>query len=52
MLIFDTFLAVDLRASRRLLREKRGTGDPTGEAEEAPATPAESEDLCANQQRL
>ena len=27
---FSTFLAVDWSASRRLLREKRGAGDPTG----------------------
>ena len=52
MLIFNTFLAVDLRAYRRLLREKRGAGDPAGEAEEAPGPPAESEDMRGNQQRF
>ena len=50
--VFKLFQAVDWRTSRRLLREKRGAGDPTGEAEEAPVPPAESGDLCANQQRL
>ena len=39
-------LAVDFRAYRRLLREKRGAGDPAGAcAEEAPGLPAESEDM-------
>ena len=46
------YLAVDFRASRRLLREKRGAGDPTGAgAEEAPDPPAESVDLRGNQLR-
>ena len=39
-------------AYRRPLREKRGAGDPTGEAEEAPGPPAESEDMHGNKQRF
>ena len=49
--LFNTFLAVDFREYRRLLREKRGAGDTTGEAEEAPGPPAESVDMRGNQQR-
>ena len=52
MLIFINFIAVDFRAYLRLLREKRGAGDPGGAcAEEAPGPPAESEDMRGNQQR-
>ena len=48
---YKNFLAVDFRAYRRLLREKRGTRDLAGEAEEAHDPPAESEDMFGNQQR-
>jgi hypothetical protein len=37
------YLAVDWSNRRRLLREVAFCGDPTGEAEEALASPAESE---------
>ena len=49
---YNTYLAVDFRASRTLLREKREAGDPAGKAEEAPGPPVESEDLRGNQQRI
>ena len=49
--LFINLSAGDCSTSRRLLREKRGTGDPAGAcAEEAPGPPAESEDLCGNRQ--
>ena len=52
MFVSKYIQAVGWSASRRLLREKRGAGDPTGAcAEEAPGPPAESEDLHGNQQR-
>ena len=49
LFLYNSHLAVDWSASRRLLREKRVTGDPTGVAEEAPGPPAESEGLHGNQ---